>query len=124
MRIVLGGLLLASACGPAAEPEPATVLPAVSAAPADSLAFRPDPRTEVWFIEGRAAVDSGGSACYERGLEIRDSSGRRRVPLLYTLETPAPLDDTSFRARVYHRCRPGDAYRVSVATGRPTPLAQ
>jgi len=119
----LAGLLLVAACGPAAEPEPATVLPAQPVAPPESLAFRPHPRTEVWFVEGRVATDSLGGECYERGLEIRDSAGRRRVPLLYTLVPPKALDDTSFRARVYNRCQPGDDYRVSFATGRPTPLA-
>lgn len=90
--------------------------------PADSLAVRLSAGVEVWFLSGRSARDSSGRGCYERTIEIRDSAGRRRVPLLYTLEAPTRLDDTSVRAIVYRNCQPGDRYRVSLRTGRPTPL--
>ncbi len=118
----VAGLL--TACGaPAPEAESGGATQQVSARPPDSLASRPVPGVEIWFMVGRPASDSAGQACYERSLEIRDSIGRRVVPLLYTLEPPARLDDTSVVARVYRNCQPGDRYRVSLRTGRPTPLA-
>lgn len=116
---------LLTGCGsgqPDAEPpEAVATLPP---APADSLASRPVPGVEIWFTVGRTGRDSTGATCYERTLEIRDSAGKRRVPLLYTLEAPTRLDDTSVRARVYLNCAAGDPYRVSLRTGRPTPLSR
>lgn len=94
----------------------------VALAPADSLAFRTAGGTEVWFVGGRVARDSAGRECLERSLEIRDHAGRRGVPLLYTLEPPAALDDSSIQARISNRCTPGDRYRIALRTGRPTPL--
>ncbi len=127
MRVAGGALLLAALAGcgreaPAANqeaPPPAAAAPA----PPDSLALVTPAGIEVWFIVGREGRDSAGVPCYERGLEIRDAEGRRRVPLLYTLEAPVVVDDTSVRARVYLGCRPGDAYQVSLRTGRPVPVA-
>lgn len=111
-----------AACG-AREPEVevAETAEQVPVRPADSLASRPVPGVEIWFLVGRPATDSAGEPCYERSLEIRDSTGRRAVPLLYTLEAPARLDDTSVVARIYRNCEPSDRYRVSLRTGRPTP---
>lgn len=91
-------------------------------APDDSLAFRTAGGAEIWFVGGRTARDSAGRQCLERSLEIRDSAGRRGVPLLYTLEPPAALDDTSIQARISNRCEPGDRYRIALRTGRPTLL--
>jgi len=121
--LLLAGL---AACGGGETPAAARdTLPPRGPAPAppDSLALRTPAGTEVWFIVGRADRDSTGTPCYERGLEIRDDRGPRRVPLLYTLETPVLLNDTLIRARVFLRCRPGDAYHVSLRTGRPVPVA-
>ncbi|MGH7517261.1 MAG: hypothetical protein ACREOC_07305 [Gemmatimonadales bacterium] len=75
--------------------------------------------TEVWFGDARASRDSGGAMCIERTLEIRGPGGRRIVPLLYTLDTPTVLDDSTIRARLFTDCRPGPAYRVDVRTGLP-----
>lgn len=105
---------------PPPAPPPEDSQPA--AVPAESLASRPAAGVEIWFMEGRAAADSGGVPCFERTLEIRDQDSRRRVPLLYTLEAPTRLDDTSVRAWVYRNCRRVDPYRVSLRTGSPTPL--
>lgn len=122
------GLLAAAlliACGP---PPPPDEVPAGAdsaeavRAPDDSLAFRTAGGIEIWFVSGRTARDAAGGECLERSLEIRDSTGRRGVPLLYTLEPPAALDDTSIQARIYNRCEPGERYRVSLRTGRPTLL--
>jgi hypothetical protein len=106
------------------DPEPPETPATPTPPPADSLASRPGPGVEIWFTVGRVGRDSSGASCYERTLEIRDSVGRRRVPLLYTLEAPTRLDDTSVRARVYLNCAAGDPYRVSLRTGRPTPLSR
>ena len=75
---------------------------------------------EVWFGDERLSQDSAGTACTERTLEIRGPTGRRIVPLLYTLDTPTVLDDSTIRARLYTHCRPGPMYRVDLRTGLPT----
>ncbi|MCL4866244.1 MAG: hypothetical protein KJZ47_10145 [Gemmatimonadales bacterium] len=118
-------LLLAVGCSRSPEPPPPPEPPpAPPAAPAEELASRPMPGVEIWFMEGRPGRDSTGFECFERTLEIRDSAGRRRVPLLYTLDAPTRLDDSSVRAQVFLHCQPGQAYRVDLRTGRPTPLPQ
>lgn len=117
---LLGALLAGCGAPPPADRAPPEAEPARG--PADSLALRTAAGPEVWFVNGRAARDSSGRECLERGLEIRDSAGRRGVPLLYTLEAPTALDDSSVQARIYNRCEPGDRYRISLRTGRPTPL--
>lgn len=124
-RHALGLVLLATwACGgPTGRGRPEEPTPPHVAAPADSLALQLLDGTAIWFLEGREATDEAGAPCYERTIEIRDSAGRRRVPLLYTLEAPVRLDDTSVSARIFSGCRPGDSYRVSLRTGRPTPMA-
>lgn len=111
------------ACAP---PEPPESTAAEGAAPdpaPDSLALRTPNGVELWFVAARIGRDSAGRECLERSLEIRDRNGRRRVPLLYTLEAPVVLDDTSVAAQIYHRCAPGDRYRIVLRTGRPVPLA-
>jgi hypothetical protein len=75
---------------------------------------------EVWFGDARQSRDSAGAACTERALEIRGPAGRRIVPLLYTLDIPTVLDDSTIRARLYTDCRPGPLYRVDLRTGLPT----
>ncbi len=120
MRWVVLSLLLASCSAEREPPAPGPVAPAIPVAPAESLATRLAPGVEVWFVGGRNDQDSSGTACHERSLEIRDSAGRRGVPLLYTLAAPTRLSDSSFQARVFLHCQPGDTYRVSVRTGLPT----
>ncbi len=118
--------LVSVGCGPPPPPEepPSQVTPGdVVLAPDDSLALRTAGGTEIWFVGGRIARDSAGRECLERSLEIRDSAGSRGVPLLYALELPAALDDTSVQARISNRCEPGERYRISLRTGRPTPLS-
>jgi hypothetical protein len=124
MRWISLVALLAGCGSGQPDTEPPESAATLAPAPADSLASRPVPGVEIWFTVGRPARDSTGTSCYERTLEIRDSVGRRRVPLLYTLEAPTRLDDTSVRARVYLNCAAGDPYRVSLRTGRPTPLGR
>jgi hypothetical protein len=112
-------LALLTACGrdtpppdqpPAAEP----------AGPAPERLLTTPSGVEVWFGDSRESRDSAGATCVERSLELRGPGGRRIVPLLYTLDTPTVLDDTTMRARLYTDCRAGRAYQVDLRTGLPT----
>lgn len=111
--VVLGGL----ACGERPAPGPAADTP-VSAAPADSLVATAATGTEVWFTLARP--DSGPDGrCTDRAIEIRHGVTRIPVPLLYTGTSPELVNDTTLRARLSNRCRPGDSYLVNLRTGRP-----
>lgn len=90
--------------------------------PADSLVLTAPGGVTVWLTEGRPGTNPAGDTCFERTLEIRRDSSRVKVPLLYTVSAPVLLDDSTFRAELARNCRPGDAYRVSLTTGRPTPI--
>ncbi len=109
-------LTLSPACD---APPPLPDAPAASAVPAAELALRTPSGTEVWFGDARESRDSSGATCVERTLEIRGPDGHRIVPLLYTRDTPAVLDDSTIRARLYTDCRPGPTYRVNLKTGLP-----
>jgi hypothetical protein len=86
--------------------------------PSDSLVGRASGGEEIWLTLGRP--DSGESGrCVDRAIEIRRGDRRIPVPLLYTGTTPEIINDTTFRARLSSRCRPGDAYLVDLRTGRP-----
>ncbi len=106
------------ACDRAPAP-PLPDTPPASAAPAAELALTAPGGVEVWFGDARESRDSSGTPCVERTLEIRGPNGRRIVPLLYTLDTPKVLDDSTIRARLFTDCRPGPTYRVDLRTGRP-----
>jgi hypothetical protein len=115
--------LLAALCSACDRGEPLPVnQPAATPpqAPAAELALKTPTGAEVWFGDARESRDSAGTACVERTLEIRGPEGRRIVPLLYTLDTPTVLDDSTIRARLFTDCRPGPAYRVDLRTGLPT----
>ena len=99
---------------PASEPGAAT-----PPAPAAQLALKAPGGVEVWFGDVRESRDSAGGTCVERTLEIRGPTGKRIVPLLYTLDTPTVLDDSTIRARLFTDCRPGPTYRVDLRTGLP-----
>ncbi|HET8623428.1 MAG TPA: hypothetical protein VFM14_07685 [Gemmatimonadales bacterium] len=121
-----GGVLVILLCGTSAceraAPPPDT--PA-GQAPADAPAAPPAVRVltvaggEVWFGDAREGQDSSGGRCVERTLEIRGPAGRRIVPLLYTLDTPTVVDDSTIRARLFTNCQPGPTYRVDLRTGLP-----
>jgi hypothetical protein len=86
--------------------------------PADSLVASTPAGAQIWFTLARP--DSGpGGRCVARAVEIRDSAGRRPVPLLYTTVAPEIIDDTSARAWLDDHCRRGDRYRISLRSGRP-----
>lgn len=89
-----------------------------SPVPSDSLVLRAG-AFEVWFTDARPMVSDSGEPCMERALEIRQGTARRHIPLLYSLEAPTPLDDTTMRAILYNNCRPVGAYRVDYATASP-----
>ncbi len=89
--------------------------------PADTMVLQSG-RYQIWLAEGRAAVDSAGGPCFERSVEVRTESTRTKVPLLYVLASPSPLDRDHVRAVLSYRCVPLATYRVELATGRPFKL--
>lgn len=113
-------LALLTACGgesPSSQPATADT---TAAAPlvADSMVGQSGP-FEFWFTLSRAASDSAGNQCLERGLEIRTDSSRRLVPLLYTREAPMPETDSTVLVHLSGSCAPGDLYRVNLHTAQP-----
>jgi hypothetical protein len=92
-----------------------------SAAPTsgDSLVATAPGGVEVWFTLARNATTPDGASCVDRALEIRRAGNRIPVPLLYTGTAPRLVNDSTIRARLSDRCRPGDAYLVDLRTGRP-----
>lgn len=83
-------------------------VPAEAAAPAAAVAAPADSR-----------ADSGGTACVERGLEIREGARRTPVPLLYTRDLPRIVNDSTLSARLWTHCAAGPEYRVNLHTGQP-----
>lgn len=86
----------------------------------DSLVLTAPDGTEVWFTQARRGIDSAGGTCLERALEIRREGTRTLVPLLMTGTAPELRNDSTFRARIWLNCRPGNTYDVDLRTGRPT----
>jgi hypothetical protein len=115
-RFALAAFLL-TACRLA--PRSETTGEADASKPADSLVISNANGVEVWFTLARVARAPDGKQCVERGLEIRRGETRVQVPLLYTGTTPVLLDDSTMRALLWNHCRPVDAYRVDLRSGRP-----
>lgn len=113
------------ACGARGEPAPGQLPEAEQAPPAvaDSLVLTLAGGATVWLAEGRRAVDSAGVACFERSVEIRRDSVRLKVPLLFTASLPTRVTDSTFRAELFHNCRPESAYRISIKDGMPHKIA-
>jgi hypothetical protein len=88
--------------------------------PHDSLVATAPGGVQVWFTLAREGQGEDGSHCIDRTLEIRRGESRVPVPLLYTATAPEVVNDSTIRARLSFRCRPGDAYLVDLRTGRPT----
>ena len=121
-RMLVGLAALSASCGQNTPPASRQTHSADSAYvhPVAQRVLTAPGGVEVWFGDERLSQDSAGTACTERTLEIRGPAGRRIVPLLYTLDTPTVLDDSTIRARLYTDCRPGPMYRVDLRTGLPT----
>jgi hypothetical protein len=95
--------------------------PAASPAkPRDSLVATAPGGVEIWFTLAREGQAEDGSRCIDRTLEIRQGDKRVPVPLLYTASAPQMVNDSTIRARLSSRCKPGDTYLVNLRTGRPT----
>ena len=86
----------------------------------DSLVLTTNDGVGVWFTDGRPATGPDGQECHERVMQIRGPTDTVAVPLLYTGEAPTMMDDSTMMARLWRDCRPGDAYRVDLRTGRPS----
>ena len=113
-------LIAGAACGSEARGSGAADrVRAEHAGPADSLVATAPGGVEVWFTLERTGKAADGTPCTDRALEIRRDGRRVPVPLLYTGSAPEIVDDTTLRARLSDRCRPGDAYLVDLRTGRP-----
>jgi hypothetical protein len=88
--------------------------------PADSLVLAAPYGRQVWLTLVRPDRAGDGTECLERGLEIRSAGGRSMpVPLLYTGDHPALVNDSTFRATLWINCRAGDSYLVDLRTGHP-----
>lgn len=93
---------------------------ASSTKPPDSLVATAPGGVQVWFTLAREGQGEDGSHCIDRTLEIRRDGKRVPVPLLYTATAPEVVNDSTIRARLSFRCKPGDAYLVDLRSGRPT----
>lgn len=119
LTILLAGSLGCQREAPPPDTPPGSAPAAAPSAPAAERVLTAPGGVEVWFGDARDGRDSAGATCVERSLEIRGPAGRRIVPLLYTLDTPSVLDDSTIRARLFTNCRPGPTYRVDLRTGLP-----
>lgn len=119
--LAVAAMTLLAACGARGEPPPGEP-PGVEQAPpvvADSLVLTMAGGATVWLAEGRRAVDSAGTPCFERSVEVRRDSVRLKVPLLFTASLPTRVDDSIFRAELFRDCRPESAYKISIRDGMP-----
>ena len=114
---LVGGLC---ACKAKPADSASSALPATSVPAADSLVLTAGPGVEVWFTDSREEKDTTGAPCVERVMEVRRAGRRIAVPLLYTGEAPRLVDDSTIEAAIWLHCRPGNVYRVNLATGYPT----
>jgi hypothetical protein len=88
--------------------------------PPDSLVATAPGGVQIWFTLAREAQGDDGSHCIDRTLEIRRNGKRVPVPLLYTATAPEVVNDSTIRARLSFRCKPGDAYLVDLRSGHPS----
>ena len=117
-RSLILALPLCFACKPV---DRAPVARNAEAKPADSLALSGPAGLTIWFTLVRSSRSAAGEPCFERGLQIRQAGRRIQVPLLYTGEPPALLDDSTMRAILWTDCHPVRPYLVDLRTGRPVP---
>jgi len=88
-------------------------------AAAPALALQVDDTTSVWFTSGRADTGAAGAPCLERVMEIRTGARVIAIPLLYTGESPARVNDSTIQVHLWRHCAPGELYRVRLGTGQP-----
>ncbi|MEP7325417.1 MAG: hypothetical protein ABI836_05660 [Gemmatimonadota bacterium] len=112
--------LALAACGPS-DRQPPAVADATAAGSADSLVLTLRDSTGVWFVAGRPDTSNAGVICTERLLELRSGGRRVPVPLLYTIGTPTPINDSTLRAALYRHCEVQAWYLVDTRTGLPKP---
>jgi hypothetical protein len=114
-------LVLLAGCGTRGEPEAGAVPEVAQASPPvpDTLVLSLPGGNTVWLAEGRRAVDSAGTPCFERSVEIRREGVKLKVPLLFTGAIPTRVDDSTILALLYHDCRPSASYKVGVRDGMP-----
>jgi hypothetical protein len=110
-------IALVGACRGEERPRPRNV--AATSSVRDSLVATTKDGSEVWFTLTRVGRAPDGTACVERGLEIRRGDTRIQVPLLYTGATPVLLDQSTMRAELWNHCRPVGTYLVDLRSGRP-----
>lgn len=103
----------------AREAPPGDSATSAALAPAESLVATAPGGVQVWFTLARVGQAEDGSRCMDRTLEIRRGEARVPVPLLYTASAPELINDSTIRARLSFRCKPGDAYLVDLRSGRP-----
>lgn len=92
---------------------------ATPATPPAELALNAPNGVEIWFTDSRHAIDSAGTACVERVMQIRRDGKQIAVPLLYTGAKPTLVNDSTIEAAIWLHCRPGNVYRVNLRTGIP-----
>ena len=118
------GLGALAACEKPAEEARKPPVSTTETPPPDTLVLRTGAGAEVWLSLARTAKGTDGTACVERGLEIRHGSNRVKVPLLYTGSPPVLLNDTTIRAVLWNHCAPVEPYLVDLRSGRPVPARQ
>ena len=109
--------ILLTACG--AEQHARSPTDTTSTRIPDSLVATGMQGSEIWFTLARMGHRADGTACVERGLEIRRGTRRIPVPLLYTGAAPTFADESTLHAELWNQCKPVAAYRVSLLTGQP-----
>ena len=113
------------ACGDSSNRQPPAAGDTTASAPSpDSLVLTLADSTSVWFVAGREDTSSAGEVCSERLLELRKGDRRLPVPLLYTLDTPKAIDDSTLRAALYRHCEVQAWYLVDTRTGLPKPARE
>ena len=127
-RRVVATVALITGCGggndgrPRTDAAPAANPPPTAAVPVDTMVLTVG-EYHVWLGDGRVARDSAGASCFERSVSIQRDTMRTIVPLLYTTRPPIRLNDRSIEAELTKDCRVMAVYRVDLASGRPTKLA-
>lgn len=87
--------------------------------PPDSLVLVTPDSTRIFLSAGLPDTAADGSVCQSHSIVLERDGARKVVPLLYTLEPPTLLDDSTLLAVRAKDCGPGDRYRVGLRTGLP-----